>query len=441
MGTTSTQRYDALVIGAGAGGLCAAARLAHHGFRTLVVESRDRVGGRASSVDEDGFTVNTGAIAIEYGGILEDTFTTVGAPFEIRVPEPATLFRIKGRTVDITRGGWGKLINGITKKGAGLLAGIGQARTGDLPDEQLSVKAWLSGYTTNRTVHAVFRNLCAAIFAVNSDEMPARAFLTYFIQKGAFRHFGFSPAGTLGLMGGLADAVARNGDVWLESSVTALHINGGRVAAATVSRAGQEVEVRPEVVVSNAGPAATVALCGREHFDPGYLERMDRDLRATANIVVNVASREPLLDIPGIVTFGITRRLCNLANLTATCPELAPEGWHLAVAYGVPVPAVGDFDEEAEIEATLDDLRDEIPGFDERARILSIRVMRGDWPAQRSVAGLDLPRETALDNLWNVGDAVREYANGGVQACAESAKLAVDAVLERFGQPLPATVP
>jgi phytoene desaturase len=165
---------------------------------------------------------------------------------------------------------------------------------------------------------------------------------------------------------------------------------------------------------------------------------MDRDLRSTANIVVNLASREPLLDIPGIVTFGITRRLCNLANLTATCPELAPVGWHLAVAYGVPVPAVGDFDEEAEIEATLEDLRDEIPDFDRRARILSIRVMKGDWPAQRSIAGLDLPRETTLDNLWNVGDGVREYANGGVQACAESAQLAVAQALTRFGHPLPA---
>jgi hypothetical protein len=61
--------------------------------------------------------------------------------------------------------------------------------------------------------------------------------------------------------------------------------------------------------------------------------------------------------------------------------------------------------------------------------------MRGDWPAQRSIAGFDLPRETPLDNLWNVGDAVREYANGGVQACAESAKLAVEQVLERFGPP------
>jgi len=423
---------DVLVIGAGAGGLCAAARLAHLGYRTLVVESRDRVGGRASTVEEEGFLVNTGAVAIEYGGVLEETFRTVGAPFDIRVPEPATLFRIKGRSVDITGGGWGKLVNGVTRKGAGLMSGLGSARTGDLPDEQLSVKAWLAGYTKNKTIHALFRNLCAAIFAVNSDEMPAKAFLTYFIQKGAFRRFGFSPTGTLGLMRGLADVVEKNGDVWVDTAVTALHVEDGRVAAATLSRAGQTVEVRPHVVISNAGPAATVALCGREHFDAAYLARMDRDLKSTANIVVNIASREPLLDIPGIVTFGITRRLCNLANLTATCPELAPEGWHLAVAYGVPVPAVGDFDEAAEISATLDDLRDEIEGFDRRARILSVRVMRGEWPAQRSIAGLDLPRETTLDNLWNVGDAVREYANGGVQACAESAKLAVEGVLETF---------
>jgi phytoene desaturase len=426
--------YDALVIGAGAGGLSAAARLAHNGYRTLLVERSERVGGRASSVDEEGFTVNTGAIAIEYGGVLEETFRTVGAPFEIRVPEPASMFRVKGKDVDITRGGWGMLLNRITKKGAGLMSGLGRARHGDMPAEELSTKDWLSGYTKNETVHAIFRNLCAAIFAVNSDELPAKAFLTYFMQKGAFRAFGFSPTGTLGLMQGLAEAIERDGgEVWLEASVEALHVEGGRLTGARVVRPdGRAVEIEAQVVVSNTGPAATVAMCGREHFDASYLERMDRDLRPTANIVVNIASREPLHEAPGIITFGITRRLCNMANLTATCPELAPEGWHLYVAYGVPIPAVGDFDEEAEVEATLQDLRDEFPAF-ERARILSIRVMRGDWPAQRSIAGLDLPRETPIENLWNVGDGVRTYANGGVQACAETAKLVVEQVLERHG--------
>jgi phytoene dehydrogenase-like protein len=413
--------YDAVVIGAGVGGLSVAARLAHAGIRTLVVEERDRVGGRASSTLEEGFTINTGAIAIEYGGVLEDTFRTVGAPFEIRIPDPATLFRIQGRDVSLSRGPLGAIVNGALKRGAGLLR---------LEDDRTSVKEWLEGYTSNDTVHAIFRNLCAAVFAVNSDELPVKAFMTYFLEKGAFRDFGFSPTGTLGLMQGLADAVTRRGgEVWTRSAVRSLRVEDGWATGATIAREGAEVDVAAGVVVSNAGPEATVALCGREHFSREYLERMDRDLHSTANIVVNIASREPLMKPPGTITFGITRRLCNMANLTATCPELAPDGWHLYVAYGVPIPAVGSFDEQAEVDATLADLRDQIEDFDERARIISIRVMRGDWPAQRSVAGLDLPQETTIANLHNVGDGVREYASGGIQACAETGKLVAERIL------------
>jgi phytoene desaturase len=90
---TDRTGYDALVIGAGAGGLCAAARLAHHGYRTLLAEQRDLVGGRASSVSEDGFTVNTGAIAIEYGGVLEETFRSVGAPEALEEMTPGITTR------------------------------------------------------------------------------------------------------------------------------------------------------------------------------------------------------------------------------------------------------------------------------------------------------------------------------------------------------------
>jgi phytoene desaturase len=397
--------------------------LANAGHTPLVVEHRDRVGGRASSIEREGFTINTGAIAIEYGGVLEETFRLVGAPFEVRIPEPATKFRLKGKEIALSKGPLGVLVNGALKKGAALLRS---------DDERTTVKEWLDGYTHNDTVHAIFRNLCAAIFAVNADELPAKAFMTYFLTKGAFRDFGFSATGTLGLMQALGDAVTRlGGEVRLNAEVQALRVEDGVVTGAVVDGS----ELQPRVVISNAGPEATVALCGREHFDAAYLERIDRDLHATANIVVNIASDEPLFDAPGIITFGITRRLCNMANLTATCPELAPPGRHLYVAYGVPKPAVGQFDERAEVEATLDDLRDEFDRFDERTEIISIEVMRDDWPAQRSIAGLDLPRDTPLANLFNVGDGVRTYGNGGVQACAETAKLVVEQILDRPGVP------
>jgi phytoene desaturase len=62
--------------------------------------------------------------------------------------------------------------------------------------------------------------------------------------------------------------------------------------------------------------------------------------------------------------------------------------------------------------------------------------MRDEWPAQRSCSGFDMPQDTPLQNLWNVGDAVKDYGDGGTQACAytgrEAAKKAV-AVLDGQG--------
>ena len=424
-------RYDTVVIGAGAGGLCAAARLVAAGQKVLVVESRDRVGGRASSEQIEGFTVNVGAIAIELGGVFEETFALLGVPLDLREPSPATVFRIDGKLINVSKGGgWGLLLGTFTKQAAKIGAKFADARLGDLPEAKLSTEDWLAQYTKNETVHAIFRNLCAAIFAVNADELPARAFLTYFAVKGAFKRFGFCPRGTIGLWNDLADAIrARGGEVWLRSPVVAMHAQDGRVCALDVENDGVVPRVETGAVISNAGPTATVAIAGAAAaFGAEYVALAQKRPRPAANIVVNFATRERLVDAPGLVTFGRTRRLCNMGELTATCPELAPAGWYQYVAYAVPKPALGDFDEKAEIEASLQDLRDEFPAFAE-AKMLSIRVMRGDWPAQRSCAGYDMAQDTPLVNLWHVGDAVKDYGDGGTQACAYTARVAAERML------------
>ena len=166
-------RADAVVIGAGAGGLCAAARLAHAGLHTIVVDDKDRVGGRASTEEIDGFKVNIGAIAIELGGVFEETFNTVGAQLDIRTPEPASSFFIDGKLIDVGRGGWSLLLSQLTKQASRILEKFADARSGNLPDGRQSTEDWLKSYTSNASVHAIFRNLCAAIFACNADELPA----------------------------------------------------------------------------------------------------------------------------------------------------------------------------------------------------------------------------------------------------------------------------
>jgi phytoene desaturase len=421
--------FDAVVIGAGAGGLSAAARLVAVGKKVLVVESRDRLGGRASSELIDGFIVNTGAIAIERGGVFEETFALLGVPLDLREPKPATVFRINGKIVDVGKGGWGLLLGGLTKQAMKIGTKFVDARAGDLPDARLSTKQWLAQYTTNETVHAIFRNLCAAIFAANSDELPARAFLTYFAIKGAFKRFGFCPRGTVGLWNDLGDAIrSHDGEIWLQAPVVALHTRDGQITGVDVSRNGATEFVASRAVISNIGPRATVALEGAEAFGAAYLEEARTAPRPSANIVINFATRERLIETPGLVTFGRTRRLCNMGELTATCPELAPSGWHQYVAYAVPVPAIGDFDADAEVEEALQDLRDEFPEFG-KAKILSLRVMRDEWPAQRSCSGYDMPQKTPIANLWHVGDAVKDYGDGGTQACAETGRVAAQQLL------------
>jgi monoamine oxidase len=51
---------DAVVVGAGYAGLAAARKLTEEGYSTVVLEARDRVGGRAYTVEEAGARVDLG---------------------------------------------------------------------------------------------------------------------------------------------------------------------------------------------------------------------------------------------------------------------------------------------------------------------------------------------------------------------------------------------
>ncbi|WP_328353145.1 FAD-dependent oxidoreductase [Mycobacterium sp. NBC_00419] len=431
----SEQReFDAIVIGAGAGGLFTAARLAHKGYRTLVLERLDKVGGRASTDDIDGFKVNNGAIVIEVGGITQQTCNEVGAAFDIREPSPPILYRIAGKDVDVTGGGWGLLLGKLTRQGAKLVKGIGAARADSgLPEDELTTAEWVSKYTKNEGVHGIFRNMCASVFAVGSEDLPARVFLTYFTRKSAFKRFGFHPEGTIGIWRALANVVtAKGGEVWLSTQVTKIVVEGTKVTGVHAERDGAAFEISAPIVVSDVGPAATVGLIGADNVPGDYRELVRKGDRPTAMISVNFASQERLIAAPGMLSFAKSRRLAYIANFTDICPEMAPVGWHLYVGTSVPKPSVGDFDETAETELLLEDLRDTIEGFDERARILNVAITRDGWPPQRAVAGFDLPRDTPFEGLWNVGDAVKEYANGGTTACAETAQLVVEDIVATF---------
>ncbi len=72
------KRNSVLVVGAGPGGLASAMLLAHQGLDVQIVERADKVGGRTTSIEAQGFRFDTGPTFFLYPQVLEEIFTLVG---------------------------------------------------------------------------------------------------------------------------------------------------------------------------------------------------------------------------------------------------------------------------------------------------------------------------------------------------------------------------
>jgi phytoene dehydrogenase-like protein len=424
-----TESFDALVIGAGAGGMAAAARLGHYGYRTLLIERRDRVGGRASSMEVGEFTVNSGAIFFELGGENSRLFDEVGVDPGVHVQRRPLLLRVGNRNIPLMSGITGFLFT-KTLAVLGLLSRYLPLR----PASDLTVDQWLDKLRAPVFMRRMVRNLTSGLFAAEPCDMPADLLFDYLTKPSGLGVYAAHPEGSIGPWRALADHFVRTGGtVWCDSEVTSLTFGAdGLVDGALVRRGTQTVRVATKIAISNAGPVATVGLCGDDALPPGYADEVRAWSRPGTLIIVNFASRKPIGGLDGMIFFGDTERLCSAADVSALSPSLAPPGWRLYMAASTPHPASGEFDYEAEMAMLRKDLRANFPEFDS-ARELSVEVYAGeDWPGQRAIAGHDMPNTTPIANLWNVGDGVREWGGAAQSGCVQSARLVTDQVRTRY---------
>jgi phytoene desaturase len=429
--SSDADHFDVVVIGAGVGGIAAATRLTLAGYRTLLAEALDRVGGRASTRDVRGFLLNTGALAIEFDGPVPKLYHDLGIELDLYVPPRRRDSVVLWGQRQINMGSgpirWGRIALPAILR---MITTFPRFR----PKSGQSTTEWFNRFTKNTAVHGLLDNVLGGFFAATGADLPAESFVNYLIGGSGFKNLGYPPGGTIEVWKPLAEAIeARGSQVWLNSRVAGLVFDpNGRVTGAEIERGGERITVGADVVVSNAGPLSTVRIAGAENLPDGYAESVEAATDGGAIITVHFASQHPLVTWPALALAGKSRRLTYAGNYTAPEHKRSMPGWFLYSAASTPRPARGEFNLEAEKAMLLADVRDHFRGFDEHAMILAWDITAHDWPAQRAITGHDLPVETPIDNLWNVGDGVKLGADAGTAACVRTADEVVRQIVSRF---------
>ena len=97
------------VIGSGLGGLSAACTLAARGYRVIVFEANDWLGGKASVLESDGFRFDMGPTILTVPRVLQRIFAEAGRPLEdalelVRLDPQWRCFFTDGGVLDLVEG-------------------------------------------------------------------------------------------------------------------------------------------------------------------------------------------------------------------------------------------------------------------------------------------------------------------------------------------------
>jgi len=429
------EKYDVVVIGSGIGGTCAAALLAHEGYKTLLVEKTPLIGGRCSTMEYKGFTLSTGVISLSPGTLVNQIFDQVGADFDIGT-ESHLVYRVAGKDYEMPmKRGLHWLFSQISDEAEAerVMGALRKASTWQEPSSAISFHDWLLQYTQNERILGIFQSFIPALMIVNTWEVPANAVIRFLNLARTLRVGGFARHGNQKLMESLANVIrAKGGDVWTRCPAKQILVANGAVRGILIDKEGEEFEIDAQVVISNAGPVKTVELTGRENFDKGYIKELNEKVKPAPIIWLQTAINSPTFNHPGQLILTGTRRVNTTVCPTFACPELAPKGKHLLLSGSAPPVSLPPFDFKKEIDLHIMDLTDNFPEFRRHGEILNAGCYWDDWPGTRTWPGNEMPQKTPIENLYNVGDAVAITGLTATPAAAESARLVVEDVKKRI---------
>ncbi len=435
------EKFDAVVIGSGVGGMCAAARLTGAGMKVLVVEKSPYLGGRCSHRVRQDCLVTTGALMIPMGpnSAIRHAFDAVDAEMDMVDLTGRMRYRLAHGDYDLPAGGGGLL--GMIEfamqdeaQAKALFKHIQNALFQWTPLNTISMRDWFDQHTDNVEVKNLFQGYCAALMGINLHEVPAGEFFRFLKYSSKGSRFGMATHGNGALMNTLAAAMqSRGSELRCQTGCKRILVEQGRVVGIEVNNSNGEDEIiATDLVLSNTGPDRTVELAGGESlFERSYVKRLHTNATDAPIMHVSFVMDKPLIEgFQGCMVFGNNRNLIYLEIPSEISPNMSPEGKYLHTAYGAPADAANpNFAEEFKI--TLQELEKNFPGMTEQATFLVKAKHRGAAPAMHRWAGYGMPVNTPINGLFNVGDGCAPAGTIGTESAAASAGTAVEMILNQ----------
>jgi len=423
---------DVIIVGAGYGGLTTAAILAHNGVEVQILEATGHIGGRASYDRKDDFLVDYGIHLNAYAssGAAAKALREINYDIEFISLGKPQLF-IEDKFVPMPTGAASFFKTGFMSMSNKIIVGHGirkiftarYERIADLPISQV-----ISG-ADREEVREFFRLLSMMSLVTTDIEVASAGEMQLFFKRimRARGNVGYPKGGTSQIIETLASKIRENGKIDLQSRVTSIEIEGGKVKS--VRAKGKDIPAKAYVF---AVPVQKFARLVGDSLPAEYLGRCS-SLIPTSGISLDLCLKEKVSDIDGII-FSVEP--ITLGQFTSNIdPECAPQGKQLATFF-LPVSNSIISEKKAvehEKQVFIDLIERMFPGIFEKVicqRLLVLKMVDGFEPRIGQTMK-DRPKTQVpeVENLFLAGDTVGVHGKGGdvaFTAGVEAAKAVID---------------
>jgi len=479
--------YDVIMIGTGIGGSACAALLAAAGFKTLMLEKNERVGGMSSSYEKEGFIIDSAihvfssGIKGRFGKIMKriglDTlkFVNITDRNAIRALGQQGYTRLamsanalttsetpsfkNSDQVDLSKMGFRGNDMKVLMEIMGNILQTSKRKLKEMHQAKLSFEDYLTQFSPNSGVKSLLVFLTGGMFGLSPRLASAPEMIQGLTEWVATNDLSYPLGGAIAVPSAFLEGVTKyGGEIRTNAKVTKIIIEDGKAIGVEVN--GQPIYSK--IVISNAGIQPTVlSLVGPEYFESDYVAKVKGLTSSYSAITFKFALTEPIIDYFVFVNlyhgdlsvFGEKERSQNAPKATGFMtmiptnadPTLAPPD-HQLVIFGTLAPTHSK-DWKQWTDYYYQQILQFYPDIEEKTLFMDITTPldlqklsgKAFGPIETTALTPEqsgpyrISSELPIENLYVVGDSAGVDTHGiGTQLAADSGMKCANLIIEKY---------